>query len=178
MFSYRFSDVVAHRNGIAARRATRVSDWENVGTATCGPRGSPFQLPTRLADGLGHGSDLGHGYPRPFAPVPNTGSGHLGPPCWPPGRKANLGCIYCCEDYSHKRVDCQVTGSSEVGGSGCNPSGCSHFCSAGLLRRAWTHAAAAPARRPRKMPNAAPMTSMAGLKDEMGFWLITAASMS
>ena len=25
-------------------------------------------MPARLADGLGHGSDLGHGYPRPFAP--------------------------------------------------------------------------------------------------------------
>jgi len=43
--------------------------WENVGGShSRDPRGSPFQLPARLADGLGHGSDLGHGYPRPFAP--------------------------------------------------------------------------------------------------------------
>ena len=36
-----------------------------------GPGGSPFQMPARLADGLGPGSDLGHGYPRPFAPSSN-----------------------------------------------------------------------------------------------------------
>jgi hypothetical protein len=40
----------------------------NVGAATCGPRGSPFQSPTELADGLGLGSDLGSGCPAPCAP--------------------------------------------------------------------------------------------------------------
>jgi len=59
------------------------------------PGGSPFQTPTRLADGLGHGSDLVHGYPWPFAPSPDLRPGNLGPPHWPSGRKANLGCIYC-----------------------------------------------------------------------------------
>jgi len=38
------------------------------GAATCGPRGSPFQSPTRLADGLGLRSGLGNGSPLPFAP--------------------------------------------------------------------------------------------------------------
>lgn len=42
----------------------------NVGAATCGPRGSPFQSPTELADGLGLGSDLGSGCPAPCAPSP------------------------------------------------------------------------------------------------------------
>jgi hypothetical protein len=30
-----------------------VYDWGSDGAATCGPRGSPFQLPAELADGLG-----------------------------------------------------------------------------------------------------------------------------
>src|SRR5215467_1881057 len=36
--------------------------------AHAGPGGSPFQMPTRLADGLGPESDLGDGSPPPFAP--------------------------------------------------------------------------------------------------------------
>src|ERR1044071_8823132 len=44
------------------------------------PRGSPFQMPARLADGLGHGSDLGHSYLWPFAPSPNIGSRSFGSP--------------------------------------------------------------------------------------------------
>src|SRR6266446_4936829 len=56
----------------AAQRTTRVYDWVNVGVShQRDPRGSPFQMPTRLADGLGLESDLGHGYPRPFAPSPD-----------------------------------------------------------------------------------------------------------
>lgn len=43
-------------------------------------RGSPFQLPTRLADGLGLESDLGHGYPRPFAPSPDLNPRSFGSP--------------------------------------------------------------------------------------------------
>jgi hypothetical protein len=49
----------------------RIYNGETVIAATCGVRGSPFQLPARLADGLGLESDLGHGYPRPCAPSSN-----------------------------------------------------------------------------------------------------------
>jgi hypothetical protein len=81
------------------RRAARNAffDWVNIGVPHIrDPGGSPFQMPARLADGLGHGSDLIHGYPWPFAPSPNLRPGSLGPPHWPSGRKANLGCINCC----------------------------------------------------------------------------------
>jgi len=41
--------------------APRGYDWVNTGTPPKrGPGGSPFQMPTRLADGLGLESDLGH----------------------------------------------------------------------------------------------------------------------
>src|SRR5438105_4307173 len=44
-------------------------DWVNVGVShSRDPRGSPFQMPARLADGLGLESDLGCGYPQPCAP--------------------------------------------------------------------------------------------------------------
>src|SRR5439155_6238654 len=68
------------------------------------PGGSPFQMPARLADGLGLESDLGHGYPRPCAPSPacvrfprlgvssDAIPGNLVPPRWLAGRRANLGC--------------------------------------------------------------------------------------
>ena len=61
---------------------------------------SPFHLPARLADGLGPGSDLGHGYPRPCAPS-SIKSRNLGPPRRPSGRKAGLGCYTNCQDQSH-----------------------------------------------------------------------------
>src|SRR5690242_17207853 len=66
--------------------------WES---AQADPRGSPFQTPTRLADGLGHGSDLGsHGLSRiTVRPILERSSRNLGPPRWSSGRKANLGCI-------------------------------------------------------------------------------------
>jgi len=48
--------------------ASACLDWVNVGAATCGPRGSPFQSPARLAVGLGLESDLGRGCPWPCAP--------------------------------------------------------------------------------------------------------------
>ena len=76
----------------AARGRNAFLTGENLGSATCGPRGSPFQLPARLADGLGPGSDLGNGSPRP-SPRPRYCSRNLGPPHWPSGRKANLGCF-------------------------------------------------------------------------------------
>src|SRR6185295_185225 len=63
------SDGVAHRTGY--RRAMTQLDFalgRPDGAATCGPRGSPFQLPTGLADGLGLRSGLGGGSPLPFAP--------------------------------------------------------------------------------------------------------------
>jgi hypothetical protein len=47
-------------------------------------------MPTRLADGLGPESDLDDGSPSPFAP-PRIAPG-LGPPRWPAGRQALLGC--------------------------------------------------------------------------------------
>ena len=71
----------------SARGRRAVSDGVNVGAATCGPRGSPFQLPTELADGLGLGSDLGAGYPVPFAP-PSIRIEDLGSPV-PIRRKAD-----------------------------------------------------------------------------------------
>ena len=68
------------------------------------PRGSPFQMPTRLADGLGLESDLGHGCPRPCAPSPNAllpkTPGNLVPPRWLAGRQAGLGCTLT-RDSSH-----------------------------------------------------------------------------
>jgi len=78
------------------------------GAATCGPRGSPFQLPTRLADGLGLRSGLGSGSPLPFAPVRNS-TPDLGPPHRPAGRQANLGCNYFERfSQSHKFFNCQM----------------------------------------------------------------------
>src|SRR6267378_7668929 len=53
------SDVVAHGYAFDTCHAQRiVHNGEIMGIATCDTRGSPFQLPTRLADGLGPGSDL------------------------------------------------------------------------------------------------------------------------
>ncbi len=70
------------------------------------PRGSPFQSPARLADGLGPGSDLGPGCPAPFAP-----SAHpmrtLVPPCRPAGRQASFGCKLQSTIHSHKMLGCQ-----------------------------------------------------------------------
>jgi hypothetical protein len=61
------------RDGFAANARCAILDWVNVGIPhTRDPRGSPFQLPTRLADGLGLESDLGRDYPRPCAPSSNT----------------------------------------------------------------------------------------------------------
>jgi hypothetical protein len=43
--------------------------------AHAGPVGSPFQMPTRLADGLGPESDLDDGSPPSFAPPRTPGIG-------------------------------------------------------------------------------------------------------
>src|SRR3954463_13612669 len=85
---------LARRTVVGRAQRQRIRIGETVSAATCGLRGSPFQLPTRLADGLGPGSDLGHGYPRPCAPSPELLPGNLDPPHWPSGRKANLGCLH------------------------------------------------------------------------------------
>src|ERR1051325_1224204 len=65
------SDVVAHRRLLAAQPCHALLTGRPCGPRLCGSRGSPFHLPARLADGLGPGSDLGHGYPRPCAPSSN-----------------------------------------------------------------------------------------------------------
>jgi hypothetical protein len=81
---------------LSPRSAQRVFRLGERGYPERDPRGSPFQMPTRLADGLGLESDLGHACARPFAPPPDSrfhaNSGNLGPPRRPPGREASLGC--------------------------------------------------------------------------------------
>ncbi len=58
-----------------------IDDWVNVGVPPeRDPRGSPFHMPARLADGLGLESDLGHGCPRPCAPPSNLRSEGFGSP--------------------------------------------------------------------------------------------------
>src|ERR1700722_674958 len=53
---------------VGRARAQRFFNGVNLETATCGSRGSPSQLPARLAVGLSLGSDPGCGYPLPCAP--------------------------------------------------------------------------------------------------------------
>ena len=79
----------------------------NMGAATCGPRGSPFQMPTRLADGLGLESGLETGCPVSYAPSLNPYPRTLGPPHRPAGRQTGLGCNYC-QNQSHQERICQA----------------------------------------------------------------------
>ena len=60
----------------------RFVSGEIVEPAMCGSRSSPFQMPARLADGLGLESGLGSGCPAPFAPSPfrSRDPGNLVPP--------------------------------------------------------------------------------------------------
>src|SRR5579859_1127463 len=89
-------------------RATQFQTGRTWVPPHSGPRGSPFQLPARLADGLGPGSDLGHGCPRPFAPSPES-PGSLVPPRQPSGRKAGLGCSYFIRFLDRtSRTPCQM----------------------------------------------------------------------
>src|SRR5262249_1362239 len=67
----------ARIDGYAASNAFVSGKSWSAANAT--PRGSPFQLPAELADGLGFGSHLGHGCPRPYAPSPDR-SGEFGSP--------------------------------------------------------------------------------------------------
>src|SRR5262245_47480309 len=88
-----------------------IYDWVNIGISPKrDPGGSPFQMPARLADGLGLESDLGHGYPWPCAPSPVVRShacawpstpGNLVPPRWLAGRQANLGCSNTSKLFAH-----------------------------------------------------------------------------
>src|ERR1017187_9626768 len=64
--------------------------WVNVEAATRVSRGSPFQRPTRLADGLGPESGLETGCPASFAPSQSLGS--LVPPHPASEWKPDLGC--------------------------------------------------------------------------------------
>src|SRR6266851_3486090 len=51
---------------VIAGRGRDAFHWGDRGNfAARNPRGSPFQMPTRLADGLGLESDLAGGLPRP-----------------------------------------------------------------------------------------------------------------
>ena len=56
-------------HGLSPRTDTTRFHWGDRGfPAHAGTRGSPFQMPTRLADGLGPESDLADGSPPAFAP--------------------------------------------------------------------------------------------------------------
>src|SRR5271170_3426023 len=64
--------------------------WVNLRSRTSRIRGSPFQLPARLAVGLGLESGLETGCPVSFAP--SSLLRILGLPCPASGRKPDLGC--------------------------------------------------------------------------------------
>src|SRR5262245_60917371 len=63
------SDVAERARGLSPCASATQLYWGERGSRTRGARGSPFQGPTRLADGLGLESDLAEGSPRP-APHP------------------------------------------------------------------------------------------------------------
>src|SRR2546423_2343142 len=66
------------RAGMSSVRGTaHFIDWEIAKPASADPGGSPFQMPARLADGLGLESDLDHGCPRSYAPSSNGAGIHV-----------------------------------------------------------------------------------------------------
>src|SRR4051812_48746117 len=68
----------------------RFAFWETVECAKCASRGSPFQMPARLADGLGLESGLELCCQSSCAP--SSFPRNLGLPHSASGRKPNLGC--------------------------------------------------------------------------------------
>jgi hypothetical protein len=87
------SNVLVRRRRVYAARARDASCvGVTVGIPTNrDPRGSPFQLPTRLADGLGLESGLDILLPDTLRPAPGFYPGNLGPPHPASGRKPELG---------------------------------------------------------------------------------------
>src|ERR1017187_9537313 len=81
--------------------------WVNVEAATGGSRGSPFQRPTRLADGLGPESGLETGCPASFAPSQSLGS--LVPPHPDSGRNPDLGCNALIQPNPRRFVNLPAT---------------------------------------------------------------------
>lgn len=76
--------------------------WDSV---NCRPRGSPFQMPTRLADGLGPGSDLRR---EPSALIANHFSGI---PTTRPSDRKQLRCIF--SGWQCGRVCCSIVLSND-----------------------------------------------------------------
>src|SRR4249920_2731258 len=72
------------------------------------PRGSPFQVPTRLADGLGHGSDLGQPETgRPFAPASILIEA-FGSPALTSRKGSQLRLHYCCRTHPTKARNVKI----------------------------------------------------------------------
>ena len=84
-----------------------ITIWVNLKPRTSRPRGSPFQLPTRLADGLGLESGLETGCPVSFAPSA-AHAPELVPPHPASGRKPDLGCNGQSKTQPPGFVKCRV----------------------------------------------------------------------
>ena len=77
------------------------------GADTHGPRGSPFQWPTRLADGLDALGGLGNGS-HCRSPHPVFHSGLWFPPRRLAGRRADLGCLQTDSFHIHRRSQARL----------------------------------------------------------------------
>jgi len=110
---FRFFERPRH-NGTATY-ATRFNLGRPREPAHAGPGGSPFQMPTRLADGLGPESDPDDGSPPPFArPWLTPG---LVSPRQPAGRQADLGCYEASIRPTGKTVNntpCKLLMDSQI----------------------------------------------------------------
>src|SRR5262245_30214728 len=78
------------RRILTARRRNAFSTGRPWSPPTRRGRGSPFQMPARLAVGLGPESDRADGSHQ-RSPRPSSNQ-ELGPPRWLAGRQASLGC--------------------------------------------------------------------------------------
>jgi len=96
-------------SGAAApeRDNATISIWVNLKPRTSRIRGSPFQMPTRLADGLGLESGLESGCPASFAPSAAYAP-ELVPPHPASGRKPDLGCNGQSKSQSPGFVKCRM----------------------------------------------------------------------